>query len=70
MNTYTTLIYAVCPRTGELFTYEGPYIKAISESDARRILDSTGRGYCHVSDILDSEVDEHTGKTTIYHNNN
>jgi|GEM_PF-3818465 len=70
MKTYSTLIYAQCPHTGKTLVYEGPYITAISESYARRVLDTTGRGYCHISDVVDSEIDEHTGIITIYHNNN
>ena len=53
---YTTIIKAVDPQTGELKTWGGPNIPALTRKGARKYCDTHGLGYCEVSDKLVSEV--------------
>mgnify|MGYP003650447881 CR=1 FL=1 len=56
MNTFTTLIRAINPKTGKLCLFGGPNIEAISMADAQHKCDTTGMGYCLVDAQLVSEV--------------
>ena len=60
MLTFTTRIKAKCPHTGDLLSYSGPLIRAISIKDAQQWCDNNGLGYCEVTCIVVStgEVDE------------
>jgi hypothetical protein len=56
MRFYTTEIKAINPKTGELCTWAGPNIEAISFSDAQEYCDNNYLGYCKVTGILLSEI--------------
>ena len=56
MKTFVTHIYAISPISGEILTYIGVNVKAISPKLAREWLDNNGYGYCHVIDELISEI--------------
>jgi hypothetical protein len=58
MNQYTTLIHAVCPHDGQIKTYFGPNIPAISFADAEDYCERNGLGYCKVLGLLVAEVSE------------
>jgi len=53
MPKYELEIIAKCPHTGQIARYmpEPVYIEAASEHEARHMLDSTGRGYMHITGI-------------------
>lgn len=59
---YTTVIRAICPRTGELYTWAGPHVPALSMSDAEFYCQTNGLGYCKVGGILTSEIPTKDGK--------
>jgi hypothetical protein len=63
MFTFTTEIQAIDPLDGEMKTWAGPYIKAISWAHARWKTQNEELGYCEVTGILYAEVDEETGAT-------
>jgi hypothetical protein len=52
---FTTTIRAVDPLTGDLKTYFGPYIEAISWDDAEKQCREK-LGYCRVHGILVAEI--------------
>jgi len=51
-------IYAISPITGELTTYGGPNIPALSKSLAHDFCQNSGigYGYCHVTDEIIMEI--------------
>ncbi len=53
---YTTTIKAIDPQTGEMKTWGGPNIPAITRKGARKYCDTHGLGYCEVSDKLVAEI--------------
>lgn len=54
---FVTEIWAIDPFDGELKIWFGPYIDAISFSDARRYCDDNGLGYLTVTGVLVAEVE-------------
>lgn len=66
MNTYTTKIQAINPKTGELLTWFGPNVQAISFTHAQEILDNNYLGYCKVDELLIQEIDIETNQITNY----
>lgn len=56
MNLYTTEIRAIDPTDGELKTWCGPNIPAISFSDAKAYCQHNGLGYCKVTGKLVTEI--------------
>ena len=65
---FTTELRAIDPLDGELKTWCGPYINAISFSDARQYCDNNGLGYLVVTGVLVAEVE--SDGTIINHNSN
>lgn len=53
---YTTTIKAVDPQTGEMKTWGGPNVPAVTREGARKYCDTHGLGYCEISDKLVSEI--------------
>lgn len=70
MRFFTTELQAIDPADGILKTWQGPHVQAISFDDAKRYCISEGMGYLRVTGILLREVDEETGETIDYSNNN
>lgn len=70
MRFFTTELQAIDPADGILKTWQGPHVQAISFDDAKRYCISEGLGYLRVTGILLKEVDEETGETIDYSNNN
>jgi hypothetical protein len=56
MDLYYTEIKALSPHTGELKTYIGPKIQAISFEDAQNYCENNGLGYCKVIGICVAEI--------------
>ena len=56
MKVFTTEIRAIDPICGEMKTWAGPNIRAISYSDAEDYLQRHGLGYCRVSGQLIAEI--------------
>ena len=56
MKLFVTEIQAINPLTGELTTWDGPHIPAISWSDAEAYCQENGLGYCKVIGILLAEI--------------
>ena len=70
MRVFTTELKAIDPADGILKTWQGPHIQAISYNDARAYCDAEGMGYLDVTGILTKEIDEETGETIDYSNDN
>lgn len=62
---FTTIIKALDPLDGELKTWQGPNIEAISWTHAEQYLQQNGLGYCQVDGILHSYKDEEGTETII-----
>lgn len=56
MNIYVTTIKAINPLNGQIESYFGPRIKAISFSDAQDYCNRNGLGYCKVEGLLLGEI--------------
>ena len=56
MKKFTTKIKAIDPTDGEMKTWNGPRIDAISFKDAEYFCQENGLGYCEVDGILVSEI--------------
>ena len=70
---FITQIRAVDPLDGELRTWAGPEINAISWSLAEQYLQNNGLGYCKIVGVLHSELPEDgegLNNETIYHIDN
>ena len=70
---FITQIRAVDPLNGELRTWAGPEINAISWSLAEQYLQNNGLGYCKIVGVLHSEFPEDgegLNNETIYHTDN
>lgn len=61
MKQYTTKIRAIDPVTGELKTWCGPNIPAISWGMAE-LWCHENAGYLEIDGQLEQEIDEHSGK--------
>ena len=61
---FTTRLQAIDPKDGELKTWAGPRIYAISFKDAEEKIKD--RGYLVIDGMLVSEVDEETGDKTTH----
>ena len=61
---FTTELIAIDPADGQLKTWAGPYIDALSYEHARVICDTKGMGYLKVTGLLYGEVDQSTGEKT------
>lgn len=61
MFTWSTRIRALCPKSGEILTYMGPFVKGYSRMDAQEYCENNGLGYCKVVDRVISVIpaDEH-----------
>ena len=70
MRFFTTELLAIDPVDGILKTWQGPHVQAISFDDAKQYCNSEGMGYLRVTGILVKEVDEETGETIDYSNDN
>jgi hypothetical protein len=70
MRFFTTELQAIDPADGILKTWQGPHVQAISFDDAKRYCITEGMGYLRVTGILVKEVDEETGETIDYSNDN
>lgn len=70
MRYFTTELYAIDPADGILKAWQGPHVQAISFDDAKQYCNSEGMGYLRVTGILVKEVDEETGETIDYSNDN
>lgn len=55
-NLYTTMIQALCARTGVMTTWCGPHVPGINFKDAQDYCDNNGLGYCKVDGILVEEI--------------
>ena len=55
--TFTTTIKAIDPKDGELKTFAGPNVKAISWKLAEKHLQLNELGYCEISGELVCEVE-------------
>jgi len=53
---FTTQLKAINPATGEISTFCGPHIPAISIEDAQDYCDNNGLGYCVVIGELVAEI--------------
>lgn len=56
MKIWITTIYAKCAQTGEMKTFCGPNIKAISAKLAHEYCQNNGLGYCEILGQLTSEI--------------
>jgi len=56
MNIYVTSIRAICPHRGELISWCGPHVKAISPQMARDYCDNNGLGYLKIEGELVAEI--------------
>lgn len=56
MKTYLTEIKAICPITGELSTFAGPEIEAVSFGMAEIYCQENGLGYCRVTGELMAKI--------------
>lgn len=56
MTLYTTIIRAINPKTGQLCTWQGPNIDAISPKLADEYCQQNGLGYCEVDGKLTMEI--------------
>lgn len=56
MKTYITQIRAIDPKDGELKTYAGPHVPAISFGFAEEYCQHNGLGYCEVIGELIAEI--------------
>ena len=63
---YTTEIVAICPISGHLVRWCGPYIEAESFEDADNYCQENGLGYCKVTGLLVEEIE--AGKEIIFYN--
>jgi hypothetical protein len=70
MRFFTTELQAIDPTDGKLKTWQGPHVQAISFADAEAYCNSEGMGYLKVTGILLKEVDDETGETIDYSNDN
>ena len=70
MRYFTTEVDAIDPADGILKTWQGPHVQAISFDGAKQYCNSEGMGYLRVTGILVKEVDEETGETIDYSNDN
>lgn len=70
MRFFTTELQAIDPIDGLLKTWQGPHIQAISFADAEAYCNNEGMGYLKVTGILLKEVDDETGETIDYSNDN
>lgn len=52
MKVFSTIIYAICPVTGELTKFCGQNIEAPTAKLAHEYCQNNGLGYLHVSDEL------------------
>lgn len=59
---YQTMCRAIDPKDGELKTWIGPRIEAMSQSEAKHKIREFG--YLRVTGLLLSEIDEETGEQT------
>lgn len=57
MRKFTTELRAIDPNDGELKTWQGPDIDAVSFDDARQYCDNNGLGYLKVVGLLVAEVE-------------
>lgn len=53
---YSTIIKAIDPKTGEMKTWGGPNIPALTRQGARKYCDTHGLGYCKIRNKLVSEI--------------
>jgi hypothetical protein len=65
MNIYTTEIKAICPITGDLKLWSGPYVKGISFEDAENYC-RINLGYCRVIGLLIMEIPCNGEESTDY----
>lgn len=56
MKKWCTEIRAIYPPTGELSTFQGPYIEAPSAELAQEYCEKNGLGYCKVNGELIAEI--------------
>jgi len=67
MALWETRIYSFDKKSGDVLTFEGERIEAISAGEAQHIANTTGRGYLKVTGMkVIEDVDFKTGKRTIY----
>ena len=62
MRTWTTLIHALDPLTGEYSEFAGPNIQAPSAQLAFDWCQENGLGYCHIAGELVCEIPCENGK--------
>lgn len=67
---FTTELDAIDPTDGQLKTWAGPHIKAVSWKHAEWVCQNTERGYLRVTGMLVSEVDFDTGDETLHNLDN
>lgn len=61
LRTFTTTVRAIDPTDGELKTWGGDRVQAISWQHAQHILNTTERGYMKVDGELVAEIPCHQG---------
>lgn len=66
MFIFTTKLRAVDPKDGELKTWAGPRVKAITPAEARHKIQDMGCGYLELDGYLNAEIDEDTGEKTEF----
>lgn len=67
MRKWYTQVIAKDPKDQEIKIWDGPYIEAPTQELAQQYCDTNGLGYVHVTPTwVVEEIDEHTGKKTIY----
>ena len=57
MQTFSTYIEAICAETGDLVTFSGQPIEAISKGFAHSYCQNNGLGYLHIGDPILYEQD-------------
>lgn len=63
---FRTTILAVDPKSGELLSWDGPNIEAISKQLARHYCDTHGLGYLKIEGIVVAEVDQKSVKSSHF----
>ena len=66
---FTTELEAICQATGELLTFAGPNIKAVSFDLAHQYCQNNGFGYLRITGILQKEIDLNSNQVINYNIN-
>lgn len=66
MFLFSTKLQAIDPKDGQLKTWGGPNIEAITTGEARHIINEMGAGYLELDGMIVQELDEDTGDCTEY----